>query len=166
MTHSQWADSIYGMFGRNCIVDSLQELVIDKLIKRESYRISDRESYKYLLNAEEINIQLATMSDESRSTIDSLSAKIYESIAPDILSNIQKTLKPIPSYAEYLQSPEWKVRRKKALQFAGYRCQICNSKEELNVHHRSYERIGHEHMGDLVTLCKNCHEIFHNNGEL
>ncbi len=69
-------------------------------------------------------------------------------------------------YAEYLQTSDWATRRAKALRFAGYRCQICNSPEELNVHHRTYERLGHEHMGDLITLCKNCHEIFHNNAEL
>ncbi len=70
------------------------------------------------------------------------------------------------SYSEYLQSPGWKARRQKALKFANFRCQVCNSTEDLNVHHRTYERLGHEHMGDLITLCKNCHEIFHNNAEL
>lgn len=69
-------------------------------------------------------------------------------------------------YAEYLQSPEWKAKQQKARQFANHRCQVCNSPEGLNVHHRTYERLGHEHMGDLTVLCKNCHEIFHNNGEL
>ena len=69
-------------------------------------------------------------------------------------------------YASYLQSPEWIKRRQKALRFAGFRCQVCNASEGLNVHHRTYKRIGHENMGDLVTLCKKCHEIFHHNGEL
>lgn len=74
--------------------------------------------------------------------------------------------KSIVNYADYLQSPEWAKRRQKALRFAGFKCQVCNSNEGLNVHHRTYERLGHEHMGDMTVLCKNCHEIFHNNGEL
>lgn len=80
--------------------------------------------------------------------------------------------KPLPKsktyvpYAEYLQSPEWKEKQQKARQFANHRCQVCNSSEDLNVHHRTYDRLGHEHMGDLIVLCRNCHEIFHNNAEL
>jgi 5-methylcytosine-specific restriction endonuclease McrA len=27
----------------------------------------------------------------------------------------------------------------------------------LQVHHRTYERLGHEQAGDLTALCANCH---------
>jgi len=62
------------------------------------------------------------------------------------------------SYAEYLLSSEWQARRQGALERAGHRCQLCYSKMRLEVHHRTYERLGHELPDDLVVLCDRCHE--------
>ena len=65
-------------------------------------------------------------------------------------------------YQEYLQTPEWQARRKDALQRAEYRCQTCNASDRiLDVHHRTYERRGHEKPSDLTVLCRDCHELFH-----
>jgi hypothetical protein len=50
-------------------------------------------------------------------------------------------LKTMP-YHDYLMTPEWQMRRIQMLEFAGHRCQVCNSNSRLNVHHRSYERRG------------------------
>lgn len=36
MTYEQWSDAMYGMFGRNVIIDSLDELLGEGLIARES----------------------------------------------------------------------------------------------------------------------------------
>jgi hypothetical protein len=64
-------------------------------------------------------------------------------------------------YAEYLASPEWRVRRDRAVARAEGRCQLCNSAKHLNVHHRTYARIGRERPTDLIVLCRECHEHFH-----
>lgn len=74
-------------------------------------------------------------------------------------------LKSMP-YGEYLKTPEWTAKRAKALRFANFRCQLCNSGANLNVHHRTYERRGHELMGDLTVLCADCHSTFTYNREL
>lgn len=79
--------------------------------------------------------------------------------APD--NDRLRQLRTMP-YEEYLKTPEWRARRQKALRFAGFRCQVCNSPDRLEVHHRTYERRGHELLGDLTTLCNDCHMIFHN----
>lgn len=66
------------------------------------------------------------------------------------------------SYSKYLQSAEWQNRRKGALRRAGYRCQLCSNKDSiLDVHHRTYKRLGDEHNSDLIVLCRECHDIFH-----
>lgn len=66
--------------------------------------------------------------------------------------------------SDYLLSVEWEFRRLMALETAGYRCQVCNSFGPiLDVHHRTYERYGHEEPGDLTVLCRTCHDIFHQN---
>ena len=64
-------------------------------------------------------------------------------------------------YARYLESPRWARKRKVALTQALGRCQVCNSRHELNVHHRTYERVGNERSDDLTVLCRLCHELFH-----
>ena len=70
------------------------------------------------------------------------------------------------TYKEYIQSDGWKVRRLRALALAENRCQVCNSPNAPQVHHRTYERLGHERDADLIVLCRDCHRLFHDNGEL
>lgn len=72
-------------------------------------------------------------------------------------------LKNMP-YTEYLQTDEWAHTRQAALKRAHYRCQLCNSKQNLHVHHRTYERLGKEAAHDLVVLCEICHQKHHEIG--
>jgi hypothetical protein len=66
------------------------------------------------------------------------------------------------NYYEYIKSPEWKNKREWALKFADYKCQVCRSVKNLNVHHSTYQNLGEEKPGDIIVLCKDCHEKFHN----
>lgn len=65
------------------------------------------------------------------------------------------------SYADYLASDHWRQTRKRALIRAENRCQLCNQSKRLEVHHRTYERLGSERPMDLTVLCGRCHSIFH-----
>lgn len=65
------------------------------------------------------------------------------------------------SYKEYLKSSSWKYMKNLAIKAAEGRCQLCNSDKKLEVHHRTYERIGEERIADLIVLCHNCHGRFH-----
>jgi 5-methylcytosine-specific restriction endonuclease McrA len=64
-------------------------------------------------------------------------------------------------YRLYLLSPEWKQTRQRALDRAGWRCAICNGREKLQVHHRTYANLGCEKNADLTALCSPCHELYH-----
>ena len=69
-------------------------------------------------------------------------------------------------YAEYLKSTEWQVRRRWALDAADRRCQVCYSNGDdgqgpLDVHHRTYDRVGAERPSDLTVLCRTCHSLYH-----
>lgn len=75
--------------------------------------------------------------------------------------NTLSALKSIP-YVEYLKTEHWQNLRKRSLKRAGYRCQTCNAKGILHVHHRTYVRRGEEELSDLIVLCANCHSTFHN----
>jgi hypothetical protein len=61
-------------------------------------------------------------------------------------------------YQAYLNSPAWRARRTRKLQDVGWRCERCGAKRDLQVHHRSYDRLGAEFDADLEVLCVDCHE--------
>lgn len=70
---------------------------------------------------------------------------------------------PREEYHEYLQSAYWKQVSAAVKERAENRCQMCNGKDRLEAHHRTYEHRGREmeHLGDLICLCRNCHGFFH-----
>ena len=66
------------------------------------------------------------------------------------------------NYASYISSSKWRRSgaRLGELQLAGFRCRTCNAPagaDPLEVHHRTYERLGRELVGDLTALCRKCH---------
>jgi hypothetical protein len=65
------------------------------------------------------------------------------------------------TYEDYLRSDVWQRTRELALEYYGGKCCLCNSPEQLNVHHRTYERKGHERLADLIVLCRDCHSSYH-----
>jgi 5-methylcytosine-specific restriction endonuclease McrA len=66
-----------------------------------------------------------------------------------------------PPYREYLKSSEWAVVRRLALEQADNACRMCGSTQQLDVHHRTYERLGSERLADVVVLCHKCHGDYH-----
>lgn len=66
----------------------------------------------------------------------------------------------------YLRSDHWQQVRIAALERAEHHCQVCNSAKSLDVHHRTYERVGQERPMDLTVLCRRCHSLFHGNAHL
>lgn len=68
-------------------------------------------------------------------------------------------------YHWYLQTLEWRWRRNAILRRDRKRCVRCHTRySELHVHHRTYERRGHERLDDLMTLCERCHAKEHGIG--
>jgi hypothetical protein len=61
----------------------------------------------------------------------------------------------------YLRSPLWRLRRRIWIVRAGGRCQRCGSRRQLTIHHRTYQRLGHERRADVTVLCWNCHRRQH-----
>jgi 5-methylcytosine-specific restriction endonuclease McrA len=66
------------------------------------------------------------------------------------------------SYRRYLRTPEWRQIRAAALLRAGNACALdASHTENLEVHHRTYERRGAELPTDLIVLCHACHQHHH-----
>lgn len=83
----------------------------------------------------------------------------------EVARQAMQALKTMP-YPDYLKTDHWQDLRKRSLKRAGYRCQTCNAKGVLHVHHRTYVRRGEEELSDLIVLCANCHSTFHNAHEV
>lgn len=64
-------------------------------------------------------------------------------------------------YLAYLNSPDWRQTRNRKLREAKYTCERCGARRDLNVHHRTYARLGAELMTDLEVLCFTCHNGHH-----
>lgn len=68
-------------------------------------------------------------------------------------------------YNEYMQSADWRSKRRQRLEMDGHKCRLCDhdgSKWRLEVHHRPscYAKIPNESpVDDLVTLCARCHHF-------
>ena len=63
-------------------------------------------------------------------------------------------------YSAYLASKDWRKKRQQALDHYGNSCVLCDS-DAVDVHHRTYDRIYNEDMGDLIVLCRDCHAMHH-----
>lgn len=66
------------------------------------------------------------------------------------------------SYREYLRSERWQITKTRMFFELKYRCKRCRTKEgPLQLHHRTYERLGQERPTDLFWLCGDCHKFLH-----
>lgn len=68
-------------------------------------------------------------------------------------------------YTDYLRSKEWAEIRLDIFETRGRKCERCDSKKFLNVHHKSYDNIFNEEPSDLEVLCRKCHEGEHGVGK-
>lgn len=64
------------------------------------------------------------------------------------------------TYHQYLNSMHWN-NTKERFRNRFSTCALCASRQNLHIHHRSYERRGGECDDDLMMLCKRCHHEFH-----
>jgi hypothetical protein len=66
-------------------------------------------------------------------------------------------------YNVFLKSSYWATIRKIVLKRDNNQCIVCKSTLRLEIHHDTYKHHfkEHLHLGDLMTLCRNCHKEHH-----
>lgn len=77
-----------------------------------------------------------------------------------------RVLLKMVNYRDYINSPQWKQFATGIKSQRGDRCQICNSSNSLDAHHRTYERLGWEDPSDITVLCRACHELYESHKRL
>lgn len=66
-------------------------------------------------------------------------------------------------YTKYLESDEWKEKRKLVAKDRNNTCELCGKSVlfGFHIHHLTYERIFNEDLDDLMFLCAECHSKVH-----
>ena len=69
------------------------------------------------------------------------------------------------TYKRYLRTQNWQKIRSQVLARSGGRCEKCGYQpwkpNGLQIHHLSYDRVGHESLEDLIAICPRCHMEIH-----
>lgn len=67
------------------------------------------------------------------------------------------------SYEAFLRTGYWRIIST-YLKVTRGACERCGMRRGLQAHHKSYAHHGreHEHLADLLVLCRSCHEREHN----
>lgn len=63
-------------------------------------------------------------------------------------------------YDDYLRSPAWAHTRRRYRDNCPWVC-LCGSDKRLQLHHKTYKRLGAERLSDLQVLCDRCHSLVH-----
>lgn len=91
----------------------------------------------------------------------------YDYLRNNQWNEVDKTEKY--EYEALLKTDEWKNKRKEILERDGNRCKWCGSSNNLQIHHRYYEKYPNgekvnpwDYPNDaLITLCEDCHKKAH-----
>lgn len=62
-------------------------------------------------------------------------------------------------YHEYLKTDKWQRLAARAKKRSRGKCDICGVREDIEVHHLTYERIFQEKLEDLLVVCGGCHDL-------
>lgn len=69
------------------------------------------------------------------------------------------------TYKRYLRTQNWQKLRFEVLKRSGGKCERCGYQpwkpNGLQIHHLSYDRVGHESLEDLIAICPRCHMEIH-----
>src|SRR5665213_912452 len=68
---------------------------------------------------------------------------------------------PKTEYQLYLESEHWRLFRLRIIAKRGARCERCGSDRQIDLHHLTYARRGHERDEDVKILCHRCHQAVH-----
>ena len=67
------------------------------------------------------------------------------------------------SYSDYLKSDHWRLLKARYWKSKMPKvCGRCGSRAgPYDMHHKTYKRMGREHLKDITPLCRGCHQATH-----
>jgi hypothetical protein len=143
-------------------IDEFKEYIEEKKywfeeIDIQDFNFDNDEVYDYIINYNPLEAIIDYRMSYNKSYIELLNYN-YENCQFQGMSETGYT------YNELLKSYEWSMRRLEIILLYGIKCSNCGNKKNLEVHHKVYvENLvpWNYHFRDLITLCRNCHQITH-----
>ena len=65
------------------------------------------------------------------------------------------------NYNRLLLTPEWAAKRSLIFKRESSVCEGCGQKPAVEVHHKTYQHVGHEFLFELAAVCIDCHNRLH-----
>lgn len=161
LSKTKTIDAIRGKYESICSDCYREELIAWSKREQET----ERKTYEEIVqeSTNEFIEKYLTVSDEFDDRISKEDYKSLNDIAKN--SDIDKVVGIIKAmdYKDFLKTKYWKMSSYIKKKKAGNRCELCNGKKNLEVHHRTYENHGYElfNQDDLICLCNDCHQKFH-----
>ena len=95
-------------------------------------------------------------------SLTSMPGQGLNSPAPVIASWTPEVYAQMP-YLDFLASEYWQWVRECLIELDGPRCALCDGELHPELHHKTYEHRGSEHLylEDLIILCTACHKKLH-----
>lgn len=184
--YPKWTVEVKCLICEKTSIEKMSKNALIEYIKKDNYKC------KKCLNEEKIQSSIHTKESKKQWELDkprrtqyfidnylnpmrywkkdlSISKKYYELQNYIMGCNQEEITKQIQSmnYHDFLQTPYWKAIALKVKKDAKFKCKLCNSSNNLSVHHRTYKNHGNElfNLDDLICVCQDCHQIFHDNKE-
>lgn len=104
---------------------------------------------------------------KKRDTFTNLKIKLDASPSAETFVDLIAEFKDTPGkarymvYNAYIGSRAWASKRRAFLGRNGHSCLRCGGMENIEVHHKTYARLGSELDEDLEALCRPCHVAEH-----
>lgn len=152
----------YVLYCESCEIEDKKQESIDREKQRKINEENAKIRTQQYIN-DYLNPNNSFKKEVSANTkIDDIMGSIY---GHGFSEEVEKTIQGM-DYYDFLKTPYWDGVRNYKLKRAKYCCQLCGGKGILNVHHKTYKNHGREHIRiiadkDLIVLCKDCHEKFH-----
>jgi len=115
-----------------------------------------------------MNGELQDVLQEEKADRDDRSLKVDEWLKTNKKKiDVKAAIKKMP-YKKYIVSKAWKERRQLLLEAHGTKCELCghDHHKAKHVHHNNYKTRGEEKDTDLMVLCPDCHNKFHETGKV
>jgi len=132
------------------------------LNNRERHFI-DSIATKYIVTYDKLGGQYGISQKQKKYTPEELKQKILNAETqeqrdhPHYVLNIAKW----GSYKNFLKSKIWHEIRYQKLKSVLFRCEYCQSRKAVQVHHIQYGLWGKELPEQLLAICRPCHEFIH-----
>lgn len=104
--------------------------------------------------------------EELQKQVDEVRRKLAGTEEWEFITDIRSLKSNSPKAISYRYSGVYNFLRDTRFNYDGNKCTKCGCKNNLQLHHLTYKNYFKELLTDVITLCKLCHEIGHNQKNL